>query len=65
MDNGFFFLVLIEGLKNIKRRGWVIRDVPNPESVSDHMYRMAIMCLMAPEVRSYLQSYIPQLSPSA
>jgi hypothetical protein len=41
----FFFLNLIEGLKTTLRRGWVLRDVPDPESVSDHMYRMAIVCL--------------------
>lgn len=48
----FFFLELIENLKNTLRRGWDLRDVPNPESVSDHMYRMAIMCLMANGVPS-------------
>jgi 5'-deoxynucleotidase YfbR-like HD superfamily hydrolase len=48
----FFFLELIEGLKTTLRRGWVLRGVPDPESVSDHMYRMAIMCFMAPGVRS-------------
>lgn len=42
----FFFLDLIENLKNTLRRGWYLHNVPNPESVSDHMYRMAIMCLL-------------------
>ncbi|KAF1363472.1 cytidylate kinase [Lizonia empirigonia] len=46
----FFFLELIERLKETTRKGWVLRGVPHPESVSDHMYRMAIMCLMAPDV---------------
>jgi UMP-CMP kinase len=55
----FFFLELIEGLKNTLRRGWVLRGVPDPESVSDHMYRMAIMCYMAPGV-CYLCSLFVQ-----
>ena len=47
----FIFLELIECLKNTQRSGWVRRGVPEPiESVSDHMYRMAIMCRMAPGV---------------
>jgi UMP-CMP kinase len=50
MDNGYFFLEMIEILKNTTRRGWELHNVPNPESVSDHMYRMAIMCLMIPTV---------------
>lgn len=26
-------------LKTLPRKGWVIRGIPNPESVADHMYR--------------------------
>jgi 5'-deoxynucleotidase YfbR-like HD superfamily hydrolase len=51
MANFYSFLELIELLKNTERRGWVIRGVPNPESVADHMYRMAIMCQAAPGVQ--------------
>jgi putative hydrolases of HD superfamily len=50
MADLYLFLELVELLKNTKRSGWVIRDVPNPESVADHMYRMAIMCRAAPGV---------------
>ncbi|KAM4712557.1 5'-deoxynucleotidase HDDC2 [Anableps anableps] len=39
------FMKLIGHLKRIPRTGWVYRKVKNPESVSDHMYRMAIMSL--------------------
>lgn len=46
----FEFLHVVEKLKNTLRRGWVIRGIPSPESVSDHMYRMAIMVLMVPGV---------------
>lgn len=44
------FLHFLERLKNIPRAGWVKRDVQSPESVSDHMYRMVVLCWML-EVR--------------
>jgi hypothetical protein len=37
--------------KDVQRSDWVGRRVPAPESVSDHMYRMAIMCRMVPGVQ--------------
>ncbi|XP_019745592.1 5'-deoxynucleotidase HDDC2 [Hippocampus comes] len=40
------FLKLIGHLKRIPRTGWVHRKVQDPESVSDHMYRMALMSLV-------------------
>ncbi|XP_066035356.1 5'-deoxynucleotidase HDDC2 isoform X2 [Chamaea fasciata] len=40
------FLRLIGQLKTVPRTGWVYRNVANPESVSDHMYRMAMMALV-------------------
>lgn len=30
-------------LKEIKRRGWVLRGIKNPESVADHIFRAALM----------------------
>ena len=44
-------LTALEALKNIPRRGWIIRKIPEPESVADHMHRMAIICLAYPWVR--------------
>jgi len=41
------FMLLIGKLKTTQRAGWVQRGVPNPESVSDHMYRMAAVALLA------------------
>lgn len=32
-------------LQRVPRTGWVYRNVKKPESVSDHMYRMAMMSL--------------------
>ncbi|KAJ1527783.1 hypothetical protein ONE63_007736 [Megalurothrips usitatus] len=40
------FLLLIGKLKHIKRTGWVLRQVPDPECVAGHMHRMAIITLL-------------------
>lgn len=40
------FLHTLERLKNIPRAGWVKRGVRSPESVSDHSFRMVVLCLM-------------------
>lgn len=54
----FDFLRLIEALKNTPPgKGWIIRGIGSPESVSDHMYRMAVMIWMVPEVRSTIASH--------
>ncbi|CAI9098634.1 OLC1v1035313C1 [Oldenlandia corymbosa var. corymbosa] len=44
------FLTLCHRLKTTKRTGWVRKEVENPESIADHMYRMGIMALVAPDV---------------
>ncbi|KAK6944293.1 HD domain, partial [Dillenia turbinata] len=33
-----------------KRAGWVQRDVENPESIADHMYRMGLMALVSSDI---------------
>ncbi|XP_023086417.1 HD domain-containing protein 2 isoform X2 [Piliocolobus tephrosceles] len=40
------FLRLVGQLKRVPRTGWVYRNVQRPESVSDHMYRMAVMAMV-------------------
>lgn len=40
------FMTLVGKLKTTKRTGWVYRGVKSPESVSDHMYRMAVMSFL-------------------
>nr|XP_020442840.1 HD domain-containing protein 2 [Monopterus albus] len=45
MRNILQFMKLIGQLKRVPRTGWVYRNVKQPESVSDHMYRMAMMSL--------------------
>ncbi|KAK2061337.1 P-loop containing nucleoside triphosphate hydrolase protein [Colletotrichum caudatum] len=52
LDSPLPFLEAIEGLKDLKRAGWVERGVPEPESVSDHMYRMVWFCLTHPELKN-------------
>ncbi|KAJ5699427.1 hypothetical protein N7536_002440 [Penicillium majusculum] len=42
------FFHLIERLKTTKRAGWCRFGIENGESISDHMYRMSIMTMMAP-----------------
>lgn len=43
------FLHTMGRLKDTPRRGWVDNALPNPESISDHMYRMSLMCMMCPD----------------
>ncbi|KAG5052562.1 hypothetical protein AAZX31_02G194100 [Glycine max] len=44
------FLSICHRLKATKRTGWVRKDVKNPESIADHMYRMSLMALIASDV---------------
>lgn len=40
------FMELIGRLKHMKRTGWVIRKVPDPETIAGHMYRMAMLSFL-------------------
>ncbi|SPO20086.1 uncharacterized protein UTRI_00481_B [Ustilago trichophora] len=42
------FMHVVEQLKTNKRTGWMHHRVPAPESIADHMYRMAILSLLCP-----------------
>ncbi|GFP95627.1 HD domain-containing protein 2 [Phtheirospermum japonicum] len=44
------FLTLCHRLKTTKRTGWVRREVQEPESIADHMYRMGLMALIASDI---------------
>lgn len=46
MSNILKFLTLVGQLKSTKRTGWVHNGIKSPESVSDHMYRMSIICFL-------------------
>ncbi|GJP51323.1 hypothetical protein CLOM_g10482 [Closterium sp. NIES-68] len=45
------FLMMIQPLKTLKRTGWVKRGVQGPESIGDHMHRMAMMAFVLADVR--------------
>ncbi|KAK8933704.1 hypothetical protein KSP39_PZI015576 [Platanthera zijinensis] len=40
------FLTLCRRLKTTKRKGWINHGIKEPESIADHMYRMAVMALI-------------------
>lgn len=42
------FLHIIELLKKTPREGWRRHNILHGESIADHMYRMAIICMLAP-----------------
>ena len=48
-DSPVPFFHLLERLKTTKRAGWIRFGIENPESISDHMYRMSWITLMMPE----------------
>ena len=43
MDETIKFFMEIGKLKGMPRRGWVIREVKNPESIAEHIFRVTIM----------------------
>ncbi|KAI3452961.1 hypothetical protein Pfo_009624 [Paulownia fortunei] len=44
------FLTLCHRLKSTKRKGWLNHGIKGPESIADHMYRMALMALIADDL---------------
>jgi putative hydrolases of HD superfamily len=36
----------VQALKELKRQGWVARGIPDPESVADHSYGVAVLALI-------------------
>ena len=44
----FKYLELISRLKHIPRRGWVLNQIPEPETIAGHMYRMALSIFLLP-----------------
>ncbi|EJD43817.1 HD domain-containing protein [Auricularia subglabra TFB-10046 SS5] len=39
------FFHILERLKTQKRTGWLVKKIPDAESISDHMYRMGILAM--------------------
>ncbi|CAN8287796.1 unnamed protein product [Cochlearia groenlandica] len=44
------FLSICTRLKTTPRAGWIKRDVKDPESIADHMYRMGLMALISSDI---------------
>lgn len=44
------FLTLCHRLKTTKRKGWINYSIKGSESIADHMYRMAVMALIANDI---------------
>ncbi|KAF7036858.1 hypothetical protein CFC21_047384 [Triticum aestivum] len=44
------FLTLCHSLKTTKRKGWINHSIKGSESIADHMYRMALMALIADDL---------------
>ncbi len=48
-SNALKFFQVVGNLKGLKRTGWVNHEIPLPESVADHMYRMSMLTFMITE----------------
>ncbi len=43
MENLLNFLIEVGKLKRIKRKGWLLRKVKDPETIAEHTFRMTLM----------------------
>ncbi|RUS87302.1 hypothetical protein EGW08_004914, partial [Elysia chlorotica] len=48
MPKFFEYMKFIGNLKRVERTGWVRHNVKHPESVAEHMYRMAMIAFALP-----------------
>ena len=46
MNKALYFMHYLQNLKLAKRTGWYHHNVPEPESISDHMYRMGVLAML-------------------
>jgi putative hydrolases of HD superfamily len=53
MDKIIKFFSNIGKLKGMPRRGWVIRDIKNPESIAEHTFRVAVMAWILAVQKKY------------
>ncbi len=61
MIEDFFKIIL--GLKNIQRKGWVVKlGIKNPESVADHSYSMTLMSMIVSELQGLNTNKIVKMS---
>ncbi|XP_012274541.1 HD domain-containing protein 2 [Orussus abietinus] len=56
------FLELIGRLKHMKRTGWVIRNINDPETIAGHMYRMAMISFFVDNTENLDKTKIMQMA---
>ncbi|PWN33788.1 uncharacterized protein FA14DRAFT_161470 [Meira miltonrushii] len=49
MESVLEFMHTVENLKTKKRTGWYHHRIEQPESIADHMYRMAVLSMLLPD----------------
>jgi hypothetical protein len=53
----------VENLKRLRRSGWEVKNIPNPESVAEHSFRLTIMAFFAPVRQSRCYIYLRKVRP--
>jgi len=56
MKNLLNFFIEIGKLKRMPRRGWVINDIKNPESIAEHIFRASLMAWVLGSKKSGLKT---------
>ncbi len=56
------FMHFVGKLKNIKRTGWIVQGIKNPESVADHSYRTVILSMVLARKFSLNQNKIIKMA---
>ncbi|XP_014216991.1 HD domain-containing protein 2 [Copidosoma floridanum] len=56
------FMQYIGRLKHIKRTGWVRKNIPDPETISGHMYRMAMLSFLVDPKKNLNKSKLIEMA---
>lgn len=40
-------------LKRLRRTGWVVKNIPNPESIGDHVFRVTFMAMLLGDMANF------------
>ncbi|XP_053674887.1 5'-deoxynucleotidase HDDC2 [Anopheles nili] len=62
MNNYIKFMEVLGNVKHLKRTGWVLRNVKDCETVSGHMYRMAMMSFFLEENHGLDRTRVMEMS---
>lgn len=55
MKNVLNFFIRIHKLKEVRRSGWLSREVKDPETIAEHIFRLAFTCWLLAEEKSDLK----------